>query len=67
MVKEKTWKEVVSLKRMLITPEKCKYNIYFGKENKKKVLTLLLHALARASPLQPTMLEKTQTASVARI
>ena len=35
MVKEKTWKEVVSLKPMLITPEKCKYNIYFGNEKKK--------------------------------
>lgn len=36
IVKENMWKEVVALKVMLIIPQKCKYNIYFGKEIKKK-------------------------------
>ena len=43
---------MVSLKPMWITPEKCKYNIYFGKENIKRELTLLLQAWAPVSPLQ---------------
>jgi hypothetical protein len=48
MVKEKLWKEVVCLKRMLTTPEKCKYNTLFTlgrKIRKKRVNCYCMHEL----------------------